>query len=239
MDVSVILPVVNETYSLRQTVEIINKTSSEYIREYIIVVCKFTREESIEVIENLKIDYPGLIFVHQQKLPYLGGAIREAFELAQGSHLILMASDLETDPWIVQNLIQEESRFEHGIVTTSRWISGGSFKGYSKVKYLFNWLFQKLISTLYWSDLTDMTYAYRIMPRALVQKIKWEELRHPFLLETLIKPLMLKTPIKEIPANWSARTEGESQNTFLRTFSYIKIALKVRLYKFKDLIKEV
>ena len=237
MDVSVILPVVNETYSLRQTIEIINKTSSEYIREYIIVICKFTRQESIEVIDNLKIEFPNLIYIHLQKLPYLGGAIREAFDLAKGSHLILMASDLETDPWIVRNLIQEELRCEHGIVTTSRWISGGSFKGYSKVKYLLNWLFQKVISTLYWSNLTDMTYAYRIMPRSLVQKIKWEELRHPFLLETLIKPLMLKTPIKEIPANWSARTEGESQNTFLRTFSYIKIALKVRLYKLKDLIK--
>ena len=84
-----------------------------------------------------------------------------------------------------------------------------------------------------------MTYAYRIMPRSLVKRIRWEELRHPFLLETLIKPLMLKTPVKEIPANWAARTEGESQNTFLRTFSYIKIALKVRFYKVKDLIKQV
>jgi len=238
VDVSVILPVVNETYSLRKTVEIINQTSSKHIREYIIVVCKFTKIDSIKVIEELKVDFPDLIFVHQQKLPYLGGAIQEAFHIAKGSHLILMASDLETDPWIVKELIREESKCENGIVTASRWISGGEFRGYSKLKYMLNWVFQKFISTLYWSNLTDMTYAYRIIPTKIAQLIKWEETRHPFLLETLIKPLMLKIPIKEIPAKWSARTEGESQNTFLRTFSYIKIAIKVRFYKVRDILRE-
>ena len=234
MNVSVILPVVNETYSLKQTVEIINKTSSQYIKEYIIVVCKFTTRNSFEVIESLQLEFPDLILIHHQKLPYLGGAIQEAFQLAQASHIILMASDLETDPWLVKELIIEELKCLKGIVTASRWISGGSFKGYSKMKYIFNWIFQKVISTLYWSKLTDMTYAYRIMPTNLVKAIKWEELRHPFLLETLIKPLKLKVPIKEIPANWSARTEGESQNTFLRTFAYIKIALKVRFSKVRS-----
>ena len=73
-----------------------------------------------------------------------------------------------------------------------------------------------------------MTYAYRIMPTELIQNIKWEELRHPFLLETLLKPLVLGVKIKEIPAKWEARSEGESQNTFIRTFEYLRIAFKTR-----------
>ena len=48
---------------------------------------------------------------------------------------------------------------------------------------------------------------------------------------------MLKIPIKEIPANRQARTEGESQNTFLRTFAYIKISINARFYKNKDIIE--
>ena len=239
MDVSIILPVVNETYSLRKTVEIIQETSREYVKEYIIVICRFTPQDSIEVIKTLETDLPGLIIVHKQSLPYLGGAIREAFDLVKGTHLILMASDLETDPWLVKQLINEELLFPNGIVTASRWISGGSFKGYSKLKFILNWIFQRILSSIYFTNLTDMTYAFRIMPSNLIKKIKWEEFRHPFLLETLIKPLRLKVPIKELPAKWQARTEGESQNTFFRNFAYLKIAIKTRFYRANDILKNL
>jgi len=237
MDVSVILPVINETYSLYKTVEVIQESSSKYIKEYIIVICKFTSKESLNVIETLGKDFPNLIRVHKQKLPYLGGALREAFELVKGSHLILMASDLETDPDLVSLFISEELKMKNGIVTASRWIRGGSFLGYSKMKLVLNFLFQKLLSIIYFSKLTDMTYAYRIMPTKLMQNIKWEELRHPFLLETLLKPLVLGIKIKEIPAKWEARSEGESQNTLIRTFEYLRIAFKTRLYRKDDILR--
>ena len=237
MDVSVILPVINETYSLYKTVEIIQESSSKYIKEYIIVICKFTSKESLTVIDTLKRDYPDLIILHKQKLPYLGGALREAFELVKSSHLILMASDLETDPHLVSALISEELKMKNGVVTASRWIKGGSFLGYSKLKLVLNFLFQKILSLIYFSKLTDMTYAYRIMPTELIQNIKWEELRHPFLLETLLKPLVLGVKIKEIPAKWEARSEGESQNTFIRTFEYLRIAFKTRFYRKGDILR--
>ncbi len=237
MNVSVILPVVNETYSLYKTVEIIQESSSKYIKEYIIVICKFTSKESLTIIDTLRKDYPDLIILHKQKLPYLGGALREAFELVKASHLILMASDLETDPHLVSSLINEELNMKNGIVTASRWIKGGSFLGYSKMKLVLNFIFQKILSLIYFSKLTDMTYAYRIMPTKLIQNIKWEELRHPFLLETLLKPLVLGVKIKEIPAKWEARSEGESQNTFIRTFEYLRIAFKTRLYRKNDILR--
>jgi hypothetical protein len=61
-----------------------------------------------------------------------------------------------------------------------------------------------------------------------IQAVKWEELRHPFLFESLIKPLRLGVPVFEIPGIWKARTEGESQNTFARNFSYVTVGLRTR-----------
>ena len=237
VNVSVILPVINETYSLRKTINIINQSSKIDIKEYLIIICKKTKKESLKEIENLKVIYGDLIVTHKQKKPYLGGALREAFALASGSHIILMASDLETDPNLVKDLIFYEKEYPNGIVTASRWLKEGSFKGYSKIKFVFNYFFQKILSILYCSKLTDMTYAFRIMPTNLVKRIIWEEIRHPFLLETLIKPLRLGVKIKEIPANWVSRTEGESQNTFLRNFEYLRIALKTRFYSRDKIIK--
>ena len=237
MNVSVILPVINETYSLKKTINIINKSSKSYIKEYLIIICKKTKKESIREIEYLKEIYGDLIITHKQKKPFLGGALREGFDLASGSHVILMASDLETDPNLVSNLIFYEREYPNGIVTASRWLKGGSFSGYSKIKLVLNYIFQKILSFIYASNLTDMTYAFRIMPTNLVKKIIWEEMRHPFLLETLIKPLRLGVKIKEIPANWKSRTEGESQNTFFRNFEYLRIALRTRFYSRDKIMK--
>jgi hypothetical protein len=122
-------------------------------------------------------------------------------------------------------------------VTASRWRAGGSFQGYSKVKLVCNWLFQKFFSVLFGTRLSDMTYAFRLFPTKLIQSIQWEELRHPFLFETLVKPLRLGVPVIEIPSVWKARTEGESQNTFFRNFVYFRTGLKTRCASRKAILK--
>jgi hypothetical protein len=216
--VSVILPVVNETASLEQTVRIILRdVPRELIRELLIVVCRRTTAASMQTIAEL-----------QRR--------RDAFKVARGSHVIIMASDMETNPNEVQLLIAEEQKNPSGIVTTSRWMRGGSFHGYSKVKLVCNWLFQRLFSLLYLTHLTDMTFGFRILPTKLVQSIQWEEVRHAFNLESVIKPLRLGVPVTEIPSVWHPRVEGESQNPFSRNFEYFRIGLKVRFARRQTLL---
>jgi glycosyltransferase involved in cell wall biosynthesis len=235
--VSVILPVMNETFSLVETVDVISKTSSEEVLEIIIIVANRTSQESMEVIHRLILQYGDLIVLHQQKMPFIGGAMREAFELVQGSHAIMMASDLETDPSLVPILIAKSREFPQKIITVTRWTKGGGFQNYSSIKLLANWVFQKLFSLLYWTKLTDMTYAYRIFPATVLRSVNWQELRHPFLFETIIKPLRIGVEAIEIPGFWKARTEGESQNTFFRNFEYFKIGLKVRFMSKNKILK--
>jgi hypothetical protein len=122
-------------------------------------------------------------------------------------------------------------------VATSRWISGGAFHGYSPIKLLCNWIFQRFFSGLYGTHLTDMTYGYRILPTKLVQAIQWEELRHPFNLETVVKPLRLGVRVTEIPSVWYPRVEGESQNPFFRNFAYFRIGLKTRFARKARILK--
>lgn len=228
--VSIILPVINETTSLRQSIEIIQReVPNELIREYIVVVCKRTTPESLEVIARLQKEFGEKVVLLWQKLPFLGGALRDAFEVSRGSHLIIMGSDLETNPADVPRLITEEQKCPAGIVTTSRWIRGGQFHGYSPIKLLCNWIFQRFFSLLYGTRLSDMTFGFRIMPTGLAQAIQWEEVRHPFNLESMVKPLRLGIPAVEIPTIWNPRIEGESQNPFFRNFEYFRIGFKARV----------
>ena len=234
---TIILPVMNETTSLEETARIILRDVRDRVKELLIVVCDRTTPEAMATTERLREMHGDLVVVHNQRLPFLGGAIREAFDLARGSHVLMMASDLETDPDDVRILIAEEEKNPSAIVTTSRWLKAGTFQGYSNVKLVCNWIFQRCFSILYGTRLSDMTYGYRIFPTKLVQSIRWEELRHPFLLETLVKPLRLGVPIIEIPTLWKARTEGESQNPFLRNFVYFRIGLKTRFASRQSILK--
>ena len=149
----------------------------------------------------------------------------------------MMASDLETDPHDVKTLIAQAEKNPLAIIAASRWLGGEAFQGYSRVKLVCNWCFQRGFSLLYGRRLSDMTYAYRIFPTLLVQSIRWSELRHPFLFESLVKPLRLGVPVVEIPTVWRARTEGQSQNSFFRNFVYFRTGLKTRFAGKRSILK--
>jgi glycosyltransferase involved in cell wall biosynthesis len=239
MQVSIILPVVDETESLRETVRILLAENRPNISEILIVMGKITKPEARAVAEALVREHPGLIVAKDQKKPFLGGAMQDAFEWAQGTHLLMMASDLETDPHDVKHMLAEAKAGEWDIVTMSRWTGekgNSGFKGYNPVKLLANWAFQKSFGLLYGTQLSDLTYGFRVFKLDWVKKIRWEELRHPFLLETMLKPLRLGAKVKEMPTTWKARVEGESHNPFWRNFLYFRIALKTRFRTEEELL---
>lgn len=234
---SIILPVINETISLERTVEVVVRDAHEVISEIIIVICQKTTSRALAVINSLKESYPKLIVVHSQTLPFLGGALREAFDLALGSHTALMASDLETNPDELVQMIAAARKNPEAIIQASRWRKGGSFTGYSPLKLVLNRIFQMFFSALYGVRLTDMTFAYRIYPTRIIQRIAWEELRHPFLLECLVKPMRVGTQVIEVASAWTARIEGESQNTAFGGFAYFRTGLKTRFASRKSMLK--
>ena len=234
---SIILPVINETISLERTVEIVLRDARQAIVEILIVICNKTTPQALAIINKLVESYPHLVVVHSQSLPFLGGALREAFDLARGGHTALMASDLETNPDELVQMIAAAKSHPDAIIQASRWRKGGSFTGYSPLKLILNRIFQMFFSALYGVRLTDMTFGYRIYPTRVIQRIAWEELRHPFLLECLIKPLRLGTPVIEVTSVWTARIEGESQNTFFRNFVYFRTGIKTRFANRKSLLK--
>jgi hypothetical protein len=234
---TIILPVMNETASLEETVDILLRDVRDQIHEILIVVCARTTPEAMATVGRLSTSLGTLVRVHTQTLPFLGGAMREAFDLARGSHIVMMASDLETDPNTVKSLIAEAEIRPSAIVTATRWRTSKGFQGYSKVKLICNWLFQRFFAVLYGVRLSDMTFAYRIFPTKLVQSIRWEELRHAFLFETLVKPLRLGVQVIEVPARWKARSEGKSQNTFLLNFIYFRTGLRTRFASRRSILK--
>jgi hypothetical protein len=227
---TILITASDEVESLHETIRILMAENAPAVHQILLVVGKVTTPASLDACEEALRAYPSLVTVKHQTLPYLGGAIRDGFEEVTGTHVIMMASDLETDPHTVKDLIAR-AKEGYDVVTASRWAQSGTFHGYNPAKYVLNWVFQKLIGTLYGASLTDLTFGFRIFRTELVKSIVWEEVRHPFLLETILKPLRLGARVAEVPTTWYARPEGASHNPFWRNFLYFRIALKVRFMK--------
>lgn len=66
--VTVVLPVLNETYSLTQTVDAILESSKPYLREFLIVIADRTSPESLAEVAALSKRLGNLILVHRQEL---------------------------------------------------------------------------------------------------------------------------------------------------------------------------
>ena len=233
---TVILPTLQETRSLTHTIECLVRDLREELVQILVIVCDRTTEATLEHAQAAVDEYPGLVSIHWQERPFLGGAMLKGFEVSTGSHTLLMSSDLETKPEDARVLVAAAKENPEAVVTASRWVGGG-FEGYNPVKLVANWIFQKSFALLYGVDLTDMTFGYRILPTHLTKSIAWEELRHPFVLETIVKPLRLGVKAVEVPTSWSARIEGASVNPFMRNYEYFRPGLKTRFMRRDAILK--
>lgn len=226
--ISIILPATDEPHSLEQTVREIREFLPQYTLQMIIVTHPtLTIPACRAMIQTLLSKYPMQIQTFEQTRPGLGGAIRQAFEKCTGEYTVLMSADLETDPKALPAMMK---KMEEGcdIAVTTRWRGGVRFQGYDPIKLVLNFCFQQFFRILYWTRLSDLTYAYRIYRTPIIKKIRWEESGFPFLFESIVKPLRLGYRVQEVRAPWLSRHEGASHNSFAQTAKYAITGLRVR-----------
>lgn len=236
---TIIIPVIRETILFEQVVETILDTCSHNdLAEFIIVVHpQYTAQESYNSIEKMKqrcVECSISYQILQQKLPGMGGAMRDALDIAKGSHTIIQNADMALDPKLVSKLIECAKVFPDDITIVSRHTKESRIEvGYDKLKLAWNVLAQKYCAILYQSKLTDFTYAYRICPTRYYHAVKWEELKHPFALEGTLKFLRLGIPFHEIPGN----QVGGSQSGYGETILYLPVSIRIRFMQKNDILK--
>jgi hypothetical protein len=234
--IDIFLPVIDETFSLEKTIIEIEKKSSKFIKTYLITVSKKkTSKESIKKIQFLKIKYKKKIKIIYQDKPFLGGALMTAIKHINSTHFVIMASDLETNPTFFYKLRINSQKHKDTIFVATRWKNKKSFEGYNFIKLYLNKIFQIFFSFIYKTDLTDLTFGYRIYPSNIIKKIKLKELKHPILFESLIIPIKLGFKVVELKSNWKNRLEGKSHNPFLNNFLYVKTGLRIFFSDIKNL----
>lgn len=203
MRVCIVLPTIDEGPLLAETTHAaFGALAAHEVHVLIAASAKLTTPRTRQAIQMLEREYPGKVAAFDQRLPGVGAAIQEAFARAQGDVVVLMTPDLETPPEILPQMIKKiEAGYD--MATATRWRKGFAFNGYDPIKLVLNFCFQQMFRVIYLTRLSDLTYGYRAFRVGVVKNIRWEEARHPFFFETMLKPLRLGYAIAEVDAPWS------------------------------------
>lgn len=237
--VTIIVGTTNEKESLICTVDtIMNSCSSEDIDKILLVKSKDASENCNFAIDLLEKKYPGKVFGLEQTRPFVGGAIRDGFDAASSSHIMLLPSDLGVDLRCVPLMIEKVKEKPSVISKTSRWLQKDSFHNYNDTRRLFNKAAQIFLRVLFGIGLTDFTSPVQTAPSEAYEKSNWKELNFPFLLEMVLVPLRLGYAFEEIPVQCFERKEGFSRNSVKQTALYLRTALRVRFTPKSKLVKE-
>lgn len=225
--VSVVMPVYSETETVRQIAQWLLGELGPLLHEIILIQSPRSSEASRTVCRELSEEYPQVQLHMQRENPGLGRAVREGFALATGNLILMIDSDGEMEIETVPRMLSEMATGGHALVTASRWLPGGGFRGYSRLKYYLNWCFQQLFRQLFGTPLHDLTYGFKLIRAELVRGIDWQGTLHEIACETTLKPIRLGVSVAEVPSKWTLRTQGVSKNTFWRNFRYVRTAASI------------
>ena len=222
--ISIILPILNEINSLKKTLLILNKIKVD--KEFIVIYSnKLTKKSVRDEINSLTKKYKNLKCLKQIR-PFVGGAIDLGIIRAKKKFIAIMASDMETNPHELKNMINASYKNSNSIISADRWISNKGFNNYGIIKFLANFTFQKLLKIFFNYKILDFTFAYRIYPKKALKNYRIKELRHGFALEILLAPMKKGFNVITLPAKWKKRVEGSSSITIESYISYLKVFLR-------------
>ena len=99
MQISVIIPLLNEADSLPELMQWIHRVMQDHKYSYeVIMVDDGSNDESWSVIEKLRIQYPALKGIRFQRNYGKSAALNEGFKAAQGEIVVTMDADLQDSP---------------------------------------------------------------------------------------------------------------------------------------------
>ena len=226
IQLSIVVTVFTETFSIRETVEILLGRDRGYIREIILLISPRASEEAFAVCRECAESDPRVKIQVQKNNPGIGWAYREGMQAATGNFVALMSADLETEPAAVDRMVDKILQTGCDGVIANRWLPGGGFTNYDPIKLVLNWIFQKMFMLLFWTNIGDLTFGFKILSKKVTDSIEWQGTLHEICIETTVKPIQRGFRIKQIPSVWVGRREGRSVNTFFKNFRYVRMAFQ-------------
>jgi dolichol-phosphate mannosyltransferase len=202
MDLSIILPALNEADNLSMLLPRLHEVGRSIGRYEIIVVDGGSTDDTAAraAMHGAR--------VHFQTERGYGMALREAFALAQGRHIVTMDADYSHDPSFIRDLYAARDR--GAVVIASRYVPGGSSEvsGFRSVlSRILNATFRRVLAI----PIQDMSSGFRLYRAGALREVRITRRNFDALEEVLIRLWGMGHPVCEVPFVYKAREKGVSK----------------------------
>ncbi len=137
-------------------------------------------------------------------------AILQGIKSSSGKFILVMDADFSHPPETVPILVNELLRDPDCIVIASRYMNGGSIKGWPYRRKLLSRLAAKIaIHGLKLCNVRDPISGFFAFPRHIIDNIRFDTYGYKLLLEILVKAKDVK--VKEVPYTFIDRKSGKSK----------------------------
>ncbi|MFC2092364.1 glycosyltransferase family 2 protein [Bacteroidota bacterium] len=208
MQLSVIIPVFNEEGTLEEIIRRVNSTG--LVRE-IVVVDDGSEDNSVKILDNLKLDnsLPLKVLYHDKNIGK-GAAIRTGLSVVSSDIVLIQDADLEYDPEKnYLKILEPFNKPDTQVVYGSRNLQ---FNPKSSVRFYWGGVLLSWISNfLYASSITDESTCYKIFKTKLLRELNLKCNRFEFCPEVTAKVLRRKIKIHEVPIIYKPRSREEGK----------------------------
>jgi glycosyltransferase involved in cell wall biosynthesis len=204
---SVIIPVYNERYTVR---ELVRRVVAVDVSKEIVMVDDGSTDGTTEILKSIAERYPEVRVFQQPHNQGKGAAIRRGIQEATGEFLIVQDADLEYDPTEYPILLKPLLSGEAEVVYGSRFVAG-----YRRVHLFWHAVANKgltlLTNVLTNLNLTDMETCYKAFRTDLIKRIPLRSDRFGFEPEITMKVAKLGCRIFEVPISYHGRDYAEGK----------------------------
>jgi glycosyltransferase involved in cell wall biosynthesis/phospholipid N-methyltransferase len=212
LTLSVVIPVYNERYLVRELVERVLAVEVPSLREIeLVIVDDGSRDGSGEILRELAAAHPSRIRLLAQPNQGKGAALRRGIAEAKGDLILFQDADLEYDPRDYARLVRPFVEDGADVVYGSRFMPSDR----RRVLYYRHTLGNRLLTTLsnLFTDLnlTDMETCYKVFRAPLLKSIPIRS--NDFAIEPEITAKVAKRECRifEVPISYLGRTYREGK----------------------------
>ena len=207
-DVTVIIPVYNESLAIYELLRRVTSVSLEPLTREIIIVDDGSTDDTIDKVRNFIDDNPQhtpWITCHKALINHgKGAAVRAGFTLATGDIIIIQDGDLEYLPEDYPTLLSPFKDPSVQVVYGSRFKNGNP-KGMKLPNFVANKILTWTTRLLYWQNITDEATGYKAFRRSILRSLSLKSRGFEFCPEFTGRVLQAGYTIHEVPIRYDPR----------------------------------
>ncbi|ASJ16065.1 dolichol-P-glucose synthetase [Thermococcus chitonophagus] len=220
MDVSVILPTMNEEEAIKAVLPRIKEVLEDMGVEYEIIVVDKSQDRTPEIAQRL-----GAKVIRQRSKGY-GGAYLEGFKVAKGKYIVMMDPDGSYPPEDIPRLLEPLMKDEADLVICTR-LKGKILPGAMPWlhRYIGNPLLTKILDVFFKTNVSDAHCGMRAFKREVLERLNLKCRGMEFASEMIIEAVRAGLRIKEVPITYYPRIGKSKLHSLKDGWRHLRLML--------------